>query len=122
MELIAISRQIIEKETMLIKWRNSLDNYAENSANKTMEYEKQMALTLMGLRNGRTYEIEDKEGDLQTVTDPPVTIMEKIAKGICCQEKMEADLAESKFKNAHTKVKAMMAELNALQTIHRHID
>jgi hypothetical protein len=116
-----ISNRIESKEELLIEWRKSLDTYSEEMAKTSAEYDKQVALTIMALRNGRTCQIEDDNGEVQKIVDPPVSIIEKVAKGVCWKEKMEMDLANSKYKNAHLKVRSIMAELNSLQTLHKYL-
>jgi hypothetical protein len=122
MDLVEISGRILKKEELLIEWRKSIDKYGEDMANANKNYDYQVAITVMGLRNGSTYELEHKDGSLEPITNPPVSVIDKIAKGLCWKEKLDADKAETLYKNAVIKIKAIQAELNALQTVHRHID
>jgi len=48
--------------------------------------------------------------------------MEKIAKGICYQEKLNMELAEAQYKNAIVGMSAIQAELNGFQSIYRHLE
>ena len=117
MDLIEISKRIEDKEQLLIKWRKSLDKYGDDMAEGQANYDLKLGTTLMALRNDREFELEGEK-----IKNPPVSIMDKVAKGICWKEKLEMSKTENLYRNAQTKMRAIQGELNALQTIHKHLD
>ena len=81
------------------------------------EYDRQLAVTLIKLRNGKEATL-----DGETIQSPPATITEKIAKGVCWEAKLNADTKEGELKALQSTMNAIMAELNGLQSIYRHLD
>ena len=77
-------------------------------------YDLAIAKTLMGLKNGKSYELEG-----ETIIDPPVTIMEKIAKGVCFREKMAMDRANLELKRVCRKMDGVKTKISALQSINK---
>ena len=100
----------LDKAKLLLKPRT--DKRAETSA----LYDKAVAVVLIGLRNGKAYEM-----DGVAISDPPASIMEKIAKGICWQERLNMDLAEGEYKSLITGIELLQAQLNGWQSINRHL-
>jgi hypothetical protein len=116
-DIISIQNAIDEKLELLKKRRGELLEFGRKKSNAMGEYEKQIALTLIGLKNGKEYILEG-----QTIINPPATIMRDIAKGICYQASINADMAEIDYKNLITFMESVKAELNALQSLNRHLD
>lgn len=117
MELHGVAKKIEEKIGLLERGRQELKTLAIEKATKAAQYECQLAVTLIKLKNGEAFELQG-----QTICKPPATIMEKIAKGICWQEKLEADQAEAEYKLTVKKMDSVQAELNGWQSIHKHWD
>ena len=116
MELLAISRKIEEKIKTLELGRDILKEYVKNKAETMANYEKQIAITLIKLKNGLEFELEGNK-----IKNPPASFSEKIAKGICYQEKLDMETAEAQYKNAIVGMGAIEAELNGYQSIFRYI-
>jgi len=117
MEAIQIAKKIESKIAMIQKYRGELKDRAERKSKAIAMYDKFLALTIIKLRNGAEVEFEG-----QLIKDPPVTIIEKIAKGICFEHKLELEDAESSYKSLITNIDCVQAELNGLQSINRHLD
>lgn len=117
MDIVNVAQKIEEKVKALELGREILKEYAHNKANAIGEYEKKIATTLIKLKNGVEFELE---GD--KIKNPPISIMEKIVKGICFQEKIDMELAEAQYKNAIVGMSAIQAEANAYQSIFRHLE
>lgn len=117
MEIIQVAKKIEEKIKTLELGRNILKEYAENKAQTISNYEKEIAKILIGLKNGREYELDGEK-----IEKPPASIMEKIARGICFQEKLNMELSEAQYKNAIVGMSAIQAELNGYQSIFRHLE
>jgi len=106
MEIIEIAKKIEEKIKLLEKGRQTLAIKAKEKAEAIAEYDKKMAKTIIQMKN---------EG-------MPITLIERIAKGICWKEKLAKELAEAEYKNATVKMEAIMAELNGYQSINRYLE
>jgi len=117
MELIAVSKRIEEKIRTLELGREILKEYAQNKANTIANYEKAIAKVLIRLKNGDEFTLEG-----EVIKSPPASVMEKIAKGICFNEKLAQELAEAQYKNAIVGMGAIEAELNGYQSIFRHLE
>ncbi len=114
MELVKIAEKITSKIGALEKGRGELKAKGERSAQAEADYDKAIAVTLIQLRNGVEFDLEGHK-----IKDPPATITEKIARGICYKQKLEMELAQSDFKATVSAMNSVMSELNAYQTIYR---
>ncbi|KKM95941.1 hypothetical protein LCGC14_1183120 [marine sediment metagenome] len=117
MEIVNIAQEIEKKVKALELGRDILKEYAHNKANTIGEYEKKIAITLIKLRNGTEFELDGAK-----IKNPPVSIMEKIAKGICFQGKIDMEVAEAEYKNGIVGMSAISSELNGYQSIFRHLE
>lgn len=117
MELIQV-RNCIEKIIVEIgKCRREIEEKGAAKAKTISNYDRRMASTLAVLRNSDTYVLDDK-----TYKQPPVSIAEKIAKGLCWQERLAMELAESGYKACISNLSALLAQVNAFQSILRYWD
>lgn len=117
MEITKVSTEI---ETQINEIRKSLGHLkerAEEKAKALAEYDKAMAKTIMKLKNGIEFEI-----DGITIQNPQATLIEKIARGICYQEKINMELSEAQYKNLIVGIDSLQAILNGLQSIFRHLE
>lgn len=97
--------------------RMSLKVYAKAKAENIAEYEKSVAKTMICLKNGIEYELDGNK-----VINPPTTTTEKIARGICWQEKLKAEESESIYKSLIINIETIKAQLNGYQTIIKYMD
>jgi len=100
----------LDKAKLLLKERG--DHKAESSAN----YDKAIAVTLIGLKNGKSYTL-----DGVSIADPPASIMDKLSRGICWKEKLEMEKAEAGYKSLITGIEILESQLNGWQSINRHL-
>jgi|GEM_PF-1549600 len=117
MELTKITDKMQGLINDLGSLRMSLKIYAKSKAQSIAEYEKVVAKTIICLRNGIEYELEG-----QKVCSPPTTTAEKIARGICWQEKLKADEAEGIYKSLVVNIETIKAQLNGYQTILKYLE
>jgi len=117
MDIITINERITKGILLLRKTREQLRKRAEEKAKAIADYEKSLAVTLIKLRNGEAFRI-----DGEIAVDPPVSIMEKLAKGICYKESIAKDLAETNYKNGIVALETIKAEINALQSILKYLE
>lgn len=112
---IATTIEKIVKE--IGEYRRRLELRGDALATATRDYDRKMAITLATLRDGEVFELGGK-----AYKSPPVTILEKIAKGLCCDERHKLVLAETGYKACITNINALQAQLNANQSLFRYLD
>jgi hypothetical protein len=116
-DIISIKNEIDSKIKILEQARGLIKQRGIDKANAITDYEKNLAMVTVGLKNGRTYKIGDEE-----VINPPTTYLKDISKGICWEEKLKMEVAESNYKSLIVNIDCIMAELNALQSLWKHLD
>jgi len=117
-EKFQIAKKIQETIDLLEADGDSRLQEAANLRAKTLaEYERAIASTLIRLKNGSAFVV-----DGETIERPPVSIMEKVAKGVCWQECFAMTKAEAMFKAALEWNTRQRAILNGYQSIHRYFD
>lgn len=80
------------------------------------DYDISIGKTIIQLKNGKEFNIDN-----EIFNNPPISIMEKIAKRICWQEKLKKEEAEVRYKLMQHKLKAFMAQLSAYQSLNKHL-
>ena len=121
LDLLDIAAAIQRKIDHLEKARGKLKEYAENKARTMVEYEKQMTITIMSLRNGQSFQIKNGKDTIE-IQGESVTTLKDLAKGICHEYSLESSVSEARYKNCIVQIEAIKAELNGLQSIFRHLD
>ena len=117
MEIVEVANQIQTKIRQLELGRDIIKERAREKAEAIGEYEKEIAKTLIGLKNGKEFILEG-----ETIKNPPASITEKIARGICYQEKINAEMKDAEYRNAVIGMQAIESEMNAYQSIFRHLE
>ena len=95
--------------------RREIEAKGKAKAKAISDYDRKMAVTLATLRNSENYILAG-----QTYKTPPVTIMEKIAKGICSDECYAREVAESSYKAVISNLEALKAQLNGYQSVYKY--
>lgn len=93
-----------------------LDDYARAKVVASSDYEKELALVMLRLRSGGTLQLGEEESK-----DIPTTIIEKVSRGHCWHWALERDKADIKYRNLIKKIDIKQAQLNAWQSINRHL-
>jgi hypothetical protein len=117
MELIKIAEQMKALIDDLSKLRLSLKVFGGQKSEAIANYERSIARTIIQLKNGIKFDLDGQE-----IQNPPTTITEKIAKGICWQEKLKAEETEMMYKSLITNIEVIKSQLNALQSINRNLE
>lgn len=117
MHVFDVAQKIQKKIELLEKARGTLEGLANDKALTAALYEKDLAVTLIKLKNGAPFILEG-----ESIKDVPATLCEKIAKGIVWESKLRADQAEASYKLAIIKLECVETEMNALQSINRYLD
>lgn len=99
------------------KCRREIEDKGKARAKSVMEYDKSMAICIATLRNDKNYMLFGKD-----YPQPPVTLVEKLARGICAQQRYDMEIAESGYKACISNLEALKAQLNGYQSIYRHLD
>jgi hypothetical protein len=109
------STEIEKRIDALEEGRRQLDDVASNRAVAMAEYDRDLAITLIQLRNDKVFEL-----DGNTIKSPPATIMEKIAKGLVWESKLKLEHAEAKYKACLLKLEVLQTQVTACQTIYKY--
>ena len=89
---------------------------AEEKAVTLANYDKEIAMTILKLKNGVITEFEgQKVGNLQA------NLIPIIAKGICYKEGFDREMGEAQYKGLITQIEAHKAMLNGYQSINKII-
>lgn len=116
-DVISVKDQMLKFSAQLTNAKKELIKKADRKAETAAEYDKVIALTLAKLRNGRHFEIDGEE-----IQNPPVSIMDKLAKGLCWEQSLAKEKAETGYKAVNTSIDIIKSQLNALQSVYRHLD
>jgi hypothetical protein len=116
MDVITIAKRMNHRINALRLAREGLKSLAEAKALAISQYERELAVTILRIRNGMEVELDGYH-----ITNPPVTIIEKIAKGKCWEKKLEMEKAEAFYKAEIVNMAALGAELNGYQSINKYI-
>lgn len=115
-DVVSVKDKILGKEKLLCDNRREIDNTTSDIPTALNTYERELAKTLIKLRNGEEFLLDGIK-----VKNPPVSILKDIAKGICSNERLQLGVAESKQKALLSASKSLQAELNSLQSINKNL-
>ena len=87
--------------------RREIETKGNARARAISNYDKQLKIAIVVLR---------EEGKF------PATLIEKIAKGVCCDHREQLELAEVGYKACISNLEALKAQLNGYQSIYKHLD
>jgi hypothetical protein len=113
---IEIAQKIEQRIKALEKETAKLEGLGSDKALAIALYDKDLAVTLIQLRNGKAFTLEG-----ENVKDPPAGLCDKIAKGIVWESKLRLEQAETAYKNCVSRAETLRATINAWQTINRHL-
>lgn len=116
MNVIDIGNKILAKSNEIDDIRKVLIERSDARDEAEARFNKKYAIVLIQLKNGVELEI-----DGQKIFNPPAASVKEIAKGICWQEKLELDKAESMLKIAFENLKATQSQLTAYQSVNKHL-
>ena len=117
MELVSIAKEIQNKIRLLVAGRKILKHRAKAKADAIGEHKKELAKTLMQLRNGVEFELEGVK-----IKNPPASYSREIADGLCWKTRVEMELQDAMYKNAIEGMDSIKAEMNGYQSIFRYLD
>lgn len=117
LDVIEISSEIQKKIKLLETMRVEIKKRGDRKAETEAEYDKQIALTIIKLSNGVEMQFEN-----QIISEPKMSVIEKIAKGICWEYKLAMEKADAEYKSIISNIDAVKSEVNALQSIFKNLE
>lgn len=115
MDLIEINRAIYERILLLQSLRGEMESKIVKKVNFSAAYDKELAIVLVKLRNGVAFEIDGYK-----IQNPAVSIMEKIAKGLCWKAGLNKDQSDAEYKALISKMDSIKIEINGLQSMKKN--
>jgi hypothetical protein len=104
MDALTVAKKINSKIIELDELKVSLEALAMEKARTSSLYEANLAKSILSLKQ-----------------ENPVTIVEKLARGVCAADKFSMDFSESKYKNQLKIIDLTEAQLNGYQSINRYL-
>ena len=115
MNILEVSGLIQDKIKLLERMRLEIRDRSIEKATTSSAYDKAMAITIIKLKNGQELMLDN-----EAVMCTSVTLIDKIARGICWKEKLEMDKAEALYKSLISNIDSVQSELNGLQSVNRY--
>lgn len=117
-DIFEIAKKIHAKIAELENLRESILPASTQKATDNSNYERELALTIVKLKNGA---INDFEG-IEIPSPCPVTLIKDIAKGICFKESFKKEDSDGAYKGLITIIDSVKAELNGLQSLNKNLE
>jgi adenine-specific DNA methylase len=112
------TREKIEKKISEIEAeRGKIVESAIEKAKAISEYDREIAITTLKLRNGVIKEWEGQKTDNLTAT-----LIPKVAQGICWNECLNKEAADGMYRGVISNIEAMKSQLNGLQSINKNFE
>ena len=115
-DMVKIAERIKAKIASLEGLVKQIKSVALKTAQNSAEYEKQLAVTIVKLQNGVSFELEGV-----VASDIKQTTLEKVARGICYDYALKRDTAQAMYKGLITRIEAEKAILNGWQSVFRYL-
>lgn len=116
-DILTNAQKIHNKIAELEEERDKLLPASYDKAKAISEYDKQIAITTLKLKNGLITEFEGVK-----ISNLPATLVRDIAKGICYKECFDKEIGESNYKAIVSIMESIRAELNGLQSINKYLE
>lgn len=116
-DVLSVAKMINDMIGAIGDERRRLDDLAKHKARTEADYQKTVTTTMASLRAGQEYHIGE-----ETITCTSETNLKKTAEGICTELLYDKLVAESAYKNCVVNLDCLKAQLNAKQSIYRHLD
>lgn len=116
-DVIRVARKIEECIQRLGSSENVIRDAAAARSVAVAEYDRDLGLTLVKLRNGATMDC-----DGEAIKDPPASTSEKIAKAICWESRLALEQADAHYKVSMSKLDGIKAQLMGWQSVNKRLD
>jgi hypothetical protein len=117
MEVVKIKDEIQKRINLLDAIRGEVKKRADAKAISIAEYDKQIAIVLIQLKEGEPFDIDGK-----TIKGTPTTLCKDVAKGVCWHERLKMEQAIAAYNSANTNLDVVRAQLNGYQSILKYLD
>jgi len=118
MEDIIGTKDIIEKIIKMVGTeRRRLEGLGNQKAETEAEYKKALAIAMAQLLRGKEMPLDDEVIQCKTQTN-----LKGFAEGLCHKELAAKLVAENAYKACVVNLECLRANLNANQSIYRHLD
>lgn len=107
MEALKVAQHIEKIIAEIGKCRRQIEEKGIARAKAISNYDMRLGIAIVTLR---------EEGKF------PATLIEKIAKKLCCKDREDLEISESGYKAVICNLQALMAQLNGYQSIYRHLE
>ena len=107
MDIIAVKDCIVKLVSEVGKCRREIESKGNARAKAISNYDMRIKIAIVTLK---------AEGKF------PATLIEKIAKGVCAKDREDLEIAEAGYKAVICNLQALMAQMNAYQSILRFMD
>lgn len=121
MDIITISQEIRSVQTEMNKIRAVIKDRAIAQAVAVSDYDKQLCIEIIKLKNLPAGEKITALSEEITGTIP-VTLIEKIAKGKAHEVRLKMDTATALYKSATSNLHVLELQLTSLQSLLRRMD
>ena len=112
------TRQKIEDKISDIETeRVKIVECAIEKAKAISEYDREIAITTLKLRNGA---ISEWEG--QKISNLPANLIPKVAQGLCWNECFNKEAADGMYRGVISNIEALKSQLNGLQSINKNFE
>ena len=91
-----------------------IEEATEEKATCLANYEREIAVTILKLKNGAIMEFEG-----QPIKSLAANLIPIVAKGICYKESFDKEMAEGNYKGLITIIEALKAQLNGYQSLNK---
>lgn len=116
-DVLSVGKMIDSMITDIGTERRRLDDLAKHKARTKANWKKTRTTTMVSLRAGMVYNIDDVEVGCKSETN-----LKSTAEGVVSELEYDMDVAESAYKNCIVNLDCLKAQLNAKQSIYRHLD
>ena len=107
MHIIKVKDCILKIIAEIGKCRREIEAKGNARAEAISNYDKQLGIAIEVLKDEGKY---------------PATLIEKIAKKVCCDHREQLEKAEVGYKAVISNLEALKAQLNGYQSIYKHLD
>ena len=116
MDVIETAKQIEARIKLIDDTLHKIAEATKAKVETSANYEKQLALFIVGLEMGKEYKLDD-----EVVKHTTATTIDKKAKGLAWKALLDMETAECRYKGLILQLESAQAQLNAYQSIFRHL-
>lgn len=97
--------------------RGKIIDAAIQKARAISEYDREIALTMLKIRNGVMTEFEGNK-----ISNLAANLIPKVAQGVCWNECFNKEAADGVYRGIISNIEALKSQLNGLQSINKNFE